>query len=125
MRSGWLALVVCAGLVTAGCAGSARPPAVPAPPATPPAPASPASPAVPAAAAGVAAQSWVDLVVPPGEDGGAFSSPRRLKVPDGWTARVWARVPGARKEAWTPEGDLLVSVPGSGRVVELMPRSGG
>jgi hypothetical protein len=114
MRSGWLALVVCAGLVTAGCAGSARPPAVPAAPAAPP-----------AAAAGVAAQSWVDLVVPHGEGGGAFSSPRRLKVPDGWTARVWARVPGARKEAWTPEGDLLVSVPGSGRVVELMPRSGG
>jgi glucose/arabinose dehydrogenase len=114
MRSGWLALVVCAGLVTAGCAGSARPPAVPAAPAAPP-----------AAAAGVAAQSWVDLVVPHGEDGGAFSSPRRLKVPDGWTARVWARVPGARKEAWTPEGDLLVSVPGSGRVVELTPRSGG
>ena len=28
-------------------------------------------------------------------------------------------------EAWTPEGDLLVSAPGSGRVVELTPRSGG
>src|ERR1700728_3406260 len=115
MRSGWLALVVCAGLVTAGCAGAARPPAGPATPATP----------APAAAPGVAAQSWVDLVVPPGEGAGAFSSPRRLKVPGGWTARVWARVPGARKEAWTPEGDLLVSVPGSGRVVELTPRSGG
>ena len=51
--------------------------------------------------------------------------PRRLKVPHGWTARVWARVPGARMEAWTPEGDLLVSQPGSGRVVELTPRSGG
>jgi glucose/arabinose dehydrogenase len=28
-------------------------------------------------------------------------------------------------EAWTPEGDLLVSEPGSGRVVELTPRPGG
>jgi hypothetical protein len=28
-------------------------------------------------------------------------------------------------EAWTPEGDLLVSEPGSGRVVQLTPQSGG
>jgi glucose/arabinose dehydrogenase len=95
-----------------GLRGPARPAAVPATSAT-------------AAAPAVAAQSWVDLVVPPGEGGGAFSTPRRLKVPDGWTARVWARVPGARMEAWTPEGDLLVSEPVSGRVVELTPRSGG
>ena len=106
MRFGCLALVVCAGLVTAACGGSARPAAVPAAPSQ-------------------AAQSWVDLVVPPDEGGGAFSMPRRLEVPDGWTARVWARVPGARMEAWTPQGDLLVSEPGSGRVVELTPRSGG
>src|SRR5580704_12147111 len=112
MRSGCLALVVCAGLVTVACGGPARPGAVPATPATPAAPAA-------------AARSWVDLVVPPGEGGGAFSTPRRLKVPDGWRARVWARVPGARMEAWTPEGDLLVSQPGSGRVVELTPRSAG
>ena len=122
MRSGCLALVVCAGLVTAACGGPARPGAVPATPATSAAPAAvPATPAAPA----VAAQPWVDLVVPPGEAGGAFSVPRRLKVPDGWTARVWARVPGARMEAWTPEGDLLVSEPGTGRVVELTPRPGG
>jgi glucose/arabinose dehydrogenase len=118
MRSGCLALVVCAGLVTAACGGPARPGAVPATPATPGTPATPAAP-------GAAAQSWVDLVVPPGESGGAFSTPRRLKVPDGWRARVWARVPGARMEAWTPEGDLLVSQPGSGRVVELTPRPAG
>ena len=106
MRFGCLALVVCAGLVTAACGGSARPAAVPAAPSQ-------------------AAQSGVDLVVPPGEGGGAFSMPRRLSVPHGWTARVWARVPGARMEAWTPEGDLLVSEPGSGRVAELTPRPGG
>jgi glucose/arabinose dehydrogenase len=106
MRFGCLALVVWAGLVTAACGGSARPAAVPAAPSR-------------------AAQSGVDLVVPPGEGGGAFSMPRRLNVPHGWTARVWARVPGARMEAWTPEGDLLVSEPGSGRVAELTPRPGG
>jgi glucose/arabinose dehydrogenase len=112
MRPGCLALVVCAGLVTAACGGLARPGAVPATRGTPAAP-------VPAA------RSWVDLVVPRSEGGGAFSTPRRLKVPDGWRARVWARVPGARMEAWTPEGDLLVSEPGTGRVVELAPRPGG
>ena len=106
MRFGCLALVVCAGLVTAACGGPARPAAVP-------------------AASSQAAQPGVALVVPPGEGGGALSTPRRLNVPHGWTARVWARVPGARMEAWTPEGDLLVSEPGSGRVVELAPRSGG
>jgi glucose/arabinose dehydrogenase len=109
MRSGWIALVVWAGLVTAACQGSAHPAAVPGT----------------AGAPAGAAQSSVDLVVSPGEGGGAFSTPRRLQVPDGWTARVWARLPGARMEAWTPEGDLLVSEPGSGRVVELTPRSAG
>jgi glucose/arabinose dehydrogenase len=44
----------------------------------------------------------VNLVIPPGEGGGAFATPRTLTVPPGWTARVWARVPGARMEAWTP-----------------------
>jgi hypothetical protein len=75
MRSGCLALVVCTGLVTAACAGSAHPAAV-------------AATAGTAAAPAVAAQSWVNLVVPPGEGGGAFSMPRRLKVPGGWMARV-------------------------------------
>jgi glucose/arabinose dehydrogenase len=38
---------------------------------------------------------------------------------------VWARLPGARMEAWTPDGDLLVSQPAAGRVVELAPGPGG
>jgi hypothetical protein len=59
--------------------------------------------------------------VPPGEGGGALSTPRQLTVPSGWTARVWARVGDARMEAWTPEGDLLVSAPGNGSVMELRP----
>jgi glucose/arabinose dehydrogenase len=44
-----------------------------------------------------------------------------LHVPAGWTAELWAHVPGARMEAWSPEGDLLVSQPGQGQIVELMP----
>jgi glucose/arabinose dehydrogenase len=38
---------------------------------------------------------------------------------------VWARVPGARMEAWTPEGDLLVSDPAGGTIEELRPDAAG
>jgi glucose/arabinose dehydrogenase len=106
-----LAAAVCAGLMAAACGGPPAPAPAPAPAATPTA--TPVSPA--------AARSMVNLVIPPGEGGGAFATPRTLMVPPGWTARVWARVPGARMEAWTPEGDLLVSQPGLGSIVELKP----
>jgi hypothetical protein len=52
------------------------------------------------------------LAVPASQDGGALSTPHTLIVPAGWTIRVWARIPDARMEAWTPEGNLLVSSPG-------------
>src|SRR3984957_4596843 len=74
-----------------------------------------------AAAAPPQADSTTTLVVPAGEGGGALSTPHRLTVPSGWTARVWARVPDARMEAWTPEEDLLVSVPDNGGIMELRP----
>jgi glucose/arabinose dehydrogenase len=67
----------------------------------------------------------VPLVVPKSEDAAPFNKPRTLQMPRGWTARVWARVPDARMEAWTPGGDLLVSQPGRGEIDELVPdRSG-
>jgi glucose/arabinose dehydrogenase len=65
------------------------------------------------------------LVVPKSEDARPFNRPRTLKMPRGWTARVWARVPDARMEARTPEGDLLVSEPELGRVDELVPDKSG
>ncbi|MFI5079578.1 MAG: hypothetical protein ACHQCE_00770, partial [Streptosporangiales bacterium] len=108
-----LLAVMSAGLMAAACGGPAAPPPAPAP--------APASSAVPPAAA----RSTVNLVIPPGEGGGAFATPRALTVPPGWTARVWARVPGARMEAWTPGGDLLVSQPALGRIVELKPGAHG
>jgi glucose/arabinose dehydrogenase len=43
-------------------------------------------------------------------------------VPQGWTGEVWALVPGARLETWTPAGNLLVSSPANGTVTELIPR---
>lgn len=61
----------------------------------------------------------VTLKVPASMRGGELSSPHQLEVPKGWTASVWARVEGARMEAVTPEGGLLVSVPQSGEVMEL------
>jgi glucose/arabinose dehydrogenase len=72
-----------------------------------------------------AGQSGTPLVVPAGEGGGALSQTRTLSVPAGWTARVWARVPDARMEAWTPERDLLVSDPHDGKIMELRPDAGG
>jgi glucose/arabinose dehydrogenase len=89
----------------AACAGSPGPGA-----------AAPASASPPAAAASAAATR---LVVPAGDDAGALATPRTLTMPAGWTAQVWARVPDARMEAWTPEGNLLVSQPNLGTIVEL------
>lgn len=70
-------------------------------------------------------QSTTPLAVPVGEGGGALSTTHSLTVPAGWTARVWARVPHARMEAWTPEGDLLVSDPDDGKIMELRPDAAG
>lgn len=67
----------------------------------------------------------IPVVVPKSEDAAPFNKPRTLQVPPGWTARVWARVPGARMEAWTPGGDLLVSQPGQGKIEELVPDHSG
>jgi glucose/arabinose dehydrogenase len=71
------------------------------------------------------ADSTTTLVVPAGEGAGLLSTPRQLTVPSGWTARVWARVDDARMEAWTPEGDLLVSSTGDGSIMELRPDAAG
>jgi glucose/arabinose dehydrogenase len=54
-----------------------------------------------------------------------FDEQRRLQAPPGWTVTVWARVPGARLLAWTPDNRLLVSRPGFGDVVALVPGAGG
>lgn len=80
----------------------------------------PASPVAPAPSS-----APTTLVVPAGEGGGALSVPHTLTLPAGWTARVWARVPDARMEAWTPQGDLLVSEPNRGAVLELRPDAAG
>jgi glucose/arabinose dehydrogenase len=115
-----LALVAAAVAALAACTASAGQGRGAAPTASPAA-ASPVS----AAIRPPEADSTTTLVVPPGEGGGALSTAHRLMVPSGWTARVWARVPDARMEAWTPEGDLLVSVPDHGGIMELRPDAAG
>jgi glucose/arabinose dehydrogenase len=86
---------------------------------------SPAGPAQAPAVQVPAGWSETPLAEPAGEGGGALATPRTLTVPAGWTARVWARVPDARMEAWTPEGDLLVSDPANGTIMELRPDAAG
>jgi glucose/arabinose dehydrogenase len=61
----------------------------------------------------------VTLTVPAALAGGELSSPRRLTVPKGWTASAWARPEGVRMLAVTPEGNLLVSLPSVGELIEL------
>jgi glucose/arabinose dehydrogenase len=67
----------------------------------------------------VQADEKVTLTVPSSMEGGELSEPHQLEMPKGWKASVWARVEGARMEAVTPEGNLLVSTPSAGAVLEL------
>ncbi len=53
-----------------------------------------------------------------------LDEPRQALIPEGWTIGVWARVPKARLEAWTPDGALLVSLPATGKIVKLTPKAG-
>jgi len=66
----------------------------------------------------------VTLAVLSGNGGEPFDVPRRLTIPVGWTAAVWARIPDARFAAWTPQRALLVSSSDAGQVIELIPAKG-
>lgn len=70
------------------------------------------------------ASTTVTLDVPPSMRTAPFNVTRTLDVPAGYTAEVFARVPGARFMAFAPNGDLLVSQPGAGRV-RLLRDAGG
>jgi len=58
----------------------------------------------------------VTLEVPAFAASSPFDVPRTMFVPPGFGIRVIARVPTARFLAETPEGELLVSDPGAGKV---------
>jgi glucose/arabinose dehydrogenase len=125
-------LAVTASLATAACGGSGGSGEQPtsAPSTAPAAPSASSTSAAAARPSGStapppAADTQTTLRVPAGQGGGALSGSRTLTLPKGWTATVWARVPDARMEAWTPQGDLLVSQPDNGTVVELSPNKQG
>src|SRR4051812_14399393 len=82
------------------------------------------SPPAAAASAEVPALAATTVHPLPGTGAAPFDKSRRLQAPPGWAVTVWARVPGARLLAWTPDGRLLVSRPKSGDVVELVPGQG-
>ncbi|MGN6810606.1 MAG: S-layer homology domain-containing protein [Thermomicrobiales bacterium] len=54
-----------------------------------------------------------------------FDVPRSLTVPPGFTISVYTRISGARFMVLAPNGDLLVSQPGAGKVSLLRPNPGG
>jgi glucose/arabinose dehydrogenase len=80
-------------------------------------------PAKASAAAKGSARDTVTVSVPAANRQGSFQGPQTVTLPRGWKAEAWALVPGVRLETWTPEGNLLVSVPASGKIVELIPRA--
>ncbi len=80
-----------------------------------------ATPAPAAAAAGALHTATVQ--VPAALRTTPFDVPHTLSVPSGWTAAVWARVPGARMAAVAPDHAVLVSTGGNGSVVRLLPKS--
>jgi glucose/arabinose dehydrogenase len=112
-RAGVAAVAALALLFPAACSSSGSDPASP-----------PSGPAA-SITAGSADLRASRLAVPPGLDAAPFDVPRDVLAPPGWRVAVWARVPGARLAAWTPDRTLLVSLPGAGRVVQLTPGSPG
>jgi glucose/arabinose dehydrogenase len=73
------------------------------------------------AAKSAGARDLTTVSVPAANRQGAFQGSQTMTLPRRWKAEAWALVPEARLETWTPEGDLLVSVPSAGKIVELVP----
>lgn len=67
----------------------------------------------------------VPVTVPATMQAAPFNVPRFLTVPPNFSVAVYARFGGARFMTVAPNGDLLVSVPGSGKVKLLRPNGSG
>ena len=108
------ALTAVAATIAAGCGSTQL---------NPTAPKAADTTAHPAKASTKSGSARVTVSVPAANRQGSFQGPQTMTVPRGWKAEAWALVPGARLETWTPEGNLLVSVPSAGKVVELIPHA--
>ncbi len=110
----------------------ASPTPTPVPTPTPPAPAPTPTPPAPTpnpAPTPTPAPPRTDLLnsvvaVPGSMKAAPFDVERRLNIPSGFSVAVFARVPGARFLLTLPNGDLLVSQPGAGKITLLRPRAG-
>jgi glucose/arabinose dehydrogenase len=67
----------------------------------------------------------VKVQVPASMRTSPFNVDRYLNIPPGFSISVYARVSGARFMAIAPNGDLLVSRPGAGKVVIVRPTASG
>ncbi|CAA0124704.1 Virginiamycin B lyase [Mycolicibacterium vanbaalenii] len=105
-------------VLLAGCTEAPAPQATsPASPVPSETPTSPPPPATELAA--VPVQVAADRADAP------FDEPREALIPQGWTLSVWARTDKPRLATWTPDGELLVSVPSAGRVLRFVPSADG
>jgi len=73
----------------------------------------------------LAASATATVQVPAALASAPFNTARTVQVPAGWALAVYARVPGARFMAITPDGALLVSQPGSGSIALVRPAADG
>ncbi|MEC9325449.1 MAG: gluconolaconase [Actinomycetota bacterium] len=117
-------------LLTAGCTGGGEPePGSPSTgPSTGPSTAAPTPGSPSSTPRDGAAQPQTDTVTVqagPGLDSAPFDQERRAQVPQGWTMSVWARTARPRLAVWTPDDQLLVSIPAQGRVLRFTPGSDG
>jgi len=76
------------------------------------------------AAAQLPALATVNLTVPAALASPPFHVAHTMQVPTGFSIALYARVEGARFLATTPDGSLLVSQPGAGKVSLVRPGSG-
>lgn len=112
------ALLAVTVLLGTGCTDGGDPSAESSsPPAT--APASQASPTQTTPAQTGSAP--VTVQAGPGLDTAPFDQARQAVVPQGWTMSVWARTTRPRLAVWTPDDQLLVSVPAQGQVLRFTP----